>query len=149
MNNLASKLNKYKLKNFNKLYNKIDNPKNKEKYIVEFDKFNARSCDFLIPSLDIKCVYEYDDICGGVIPPSNYVDKLGNTIWIRTHSSGWTIEGYIKEDWYIWIDIFTAYHPLYGKIEGDLNKEIIADSEEAYNHFIKNHPFKYWCPGDI
>jgi hypothetical protein len=67
----------------------------------------------------------------------------------RTHSDGWTITGYICEDWYLWVNEFDAIHPTYGRVHGNYETEVYADSEEAFNHFYQHHPPKVWDYWDI
>lgn len=68
---------------------------------------------------------------------------------IGTHESGWTIKGQIVEDYFVWVNEFTASHPLYGKVCGDFETVVYASSEEAYKHFLKNHPPSTWDYQDI
>ena len=68
---------------------------------------------------------------------------------IGTHDSGWTITGEIHEDYYFWVNYFEANHPKYGKLSGDYEEEIIAESVEAFEHFYKNHPPHRWDYNDI
>jgi hypothetical protein len=42
-----------------------------------------------------------------------------------------------------------ATHPVYGKIEGDFEIEVTAESQEALDHFLDNHPFEEWDYWDI
>ena len=63
--------------------------------------------------------------------------------------SGWTIEGTITEDWYEWVNDFEATHPVYGKLVGNYEHQIIAESQEAHDHFVANHPMDIWDYWDI
>jgi len=63
--------------------------------------------------------------------------------------SGWTISGKVWEDYYEWISEFEAVHPVYGKIKGNFEIEVSADSTEALDHFLKYHPFNVWDYYDI
>jgi hypothetical protein len=63
--------------------------------------------------------------------------------------SGWTIEGEIHEDYYEWVNDFVATHPVYGKIEGNFEKEVTAECEIAHDHFVKHHPYNEWDYYDI
>lgn len=63
--------------------------------------------------------------------------------------SGWTIEGEVHEDWYEWVNFFTATHPVYGKIEGDFEDTVTAETHEAFEHFYKHHPPTEWDYWDI
>lgn len=67
----------------------------------------------------------------------------------RTHDSGWTISGKVIEDRYLWVNEFQASHPVFGFVSGDFEKEIVASSKEAFDHFAKNHPYEEWDYGDI
>lgn len=67
----------------------------------------------------------------------------------RTHASGWTIKGEIHEDYYTWVNGFEAHHPEYGRVWGDFEEEVYADSEEGFNHFYENHTPEPWDYGDI
>ena len=64
-------------------------------------------------------------------------------------NSGWTIEGVVHEDWYEWVNFFTATHAVYGKIEGDFEDIVTAESHEAFEHFYKHHPPTEWDYYDI
>lgn len=68
---------------------------------------------------------------------------------LKTNSSGWEIEGEVHEDYYKWVNHFVAYHPEYGIVKGDYEDCIEAESKEAYEHFVKNHPPQIWDYGDI
>jgi len=67
----------------------------------------------------------------------------------RTHEDGWTVKGEIKEDYYIWVNEFEANHPEYGKVWGDFESVVRADSEEGFQHFYENHQPTEWDYGDI
>jgi hypothetical protein len=67
----------------------------------------------------------------------------------RTHKSGWTICGEVKEDYFYWVNDFTAEHPQWGKLSGNFEHEVIAESEEAFNHFINHHKPVEWDYWDI
>lgn len=72
-----------------------------------------------------------------------------NPNFIGKNKSGWTISGDIKEDYYTWVNEFVAEHPVYGKIRGDFEKTVYAESEEAFNHFYENHKPSDWDYQDI
>ena len=76
-------------------------------------------------------------------------DNNRYTIYQRTHSDGWTIKGQIHEDYFAWVNDFEATHPTYGKVWGNFEEEVFADSEEGYNHFYENHKPEAWDYGDI
>jgi hypothetical protein len=63
---------------------------------------------------------------------------------IGLNESGWTIEGAINEDYYSWVNEFEAVHPVFGKVWGNFEIEVYADSEEGYEDFVKNHEPEDW-----
>ena len=67
----------------------------------------------------------------------------------RTHEDGWTITGFIWSDYFYWVNEFSASHPIFGKVWGDFENEVFADSEEGYNDFLNNHAPEEWDFGDI
>ena len=67
----------------------------------------------------------------------------------RTHESGWTIRGEVHEDYYTWVNTFYARHPVYGTLFGDFEEVVMANSEEAFNHFWDHHQPEAWDYGDI
>lgn len=67
----------------------------------------------------------------------------------KTHTDGWTIQGEVHEDYYEWVNDFKATHPIYGKVWGNFEDEVFADSEEGYNHFYTNHEPQAWDYMDI
>jgi hypothetical protein len=66
-----------------------------------------------------------------------------------THSDGWTITGLIHENYYMWVNDFTAYHIDYGTVAGDFEYEVTATSEEGLADFIEKHGPRVWDYGDI
>jgi hypothetical protein len=66
-----------------------------------------------------------------------------------THPDGWTIEGEICEDYYLWVNDFKAHHPIFGFVRGNFESVVEATSEEALEHFLKNHPIEVWDYWDI
>ena len=62
----------------------------------------------------------------------------------KAHESGWTIKGEIHEDYYTWVNDFEASHPEYGKLSGNFEGEVTAESEEAFAHFWKHHEPEAW-----
>jgi len=72
-----------------------------------------------------------------------------NVQYYKTHPDGWKITAYINEDYYEWINYFEAKHLIYGDVWGDFQYIVFADSEEAFQHFYKNHPPHAWDYGDI
>jgi hypothetical protein len=65
------------------------------------------------------------------------------------HDDGWTVEGEVHEDYYEWVNEFVATHPTYGRVEGDFEVEVVAESQEALDHFLKHHHYDEWDYYDI
>lgn len=63
--------------------------------------------------------------------------------------SWWTIEGLVLEDYYEWVSDFVATHPIYGKIEGNFESEVTAESQKALDHFLEHHHYSEWDYYDI
>jgi hypothetical protein len=68
---------------------------------------------------------------------------------VGNNKSGWGIVGEIHEDWYKWVNEFEATHSIYGKVWGNFEDKVFADSEEGYEDFVKNHPPESWDYWDI
>lgn len=68
---------------------------------------------------------------------------------IGENSSGWTISGFVHEDYYTWVNEFSATHAEFGRVWGDFEKEVFADSEEGYKNFVRAHPPESWSYLDI
>ena len=83
----------------------------------------------------------HDDVCSDV--------NITEGTHSRTHESGWTITGELQEDYYVWVNDFHATHPEYGRVWGDFQREVFADSEEGYQHFWINHKPYSWSYWDI
>jgi len=85
------------------------------------------------------------------LPSSSVVDGTAvyGVIYQRTHESGWTIKGEVHSDYYEWVNDFEATHPKFGKVAGNFEGEVIADSEEGFAHFWKHHQPQAWNYGDI
>ena len=81
------------------------------------------------------------DSCGGAL-------TLGEGE-IGTHEDGWTIKGEIHEDYYTWVNEFEATHSKYGRVWGDFESEVYADTEEGFKDFFEKHPPQAWDYGDI
>ena len=82
----------------------------------------------------------------------NYEGRDANTLYpedLGTHPDGWTVSGDIVEDWYEWVNEFEAVHPHFGKVWGDFETAVHADSEEGFNHFVNHHPPMEWDYWDI
>ena len=71
------------------------------------------------------------------------------TSCIGDNESGWKVSGDIQEDYYEWVNEFEAIHEKFGKVWGDFEKTVYADSKEGYNNFMENHPPEEWDYGDI
>lgn len=69
--------------------------------------------------------------------------------YIGTHENGWTITGQIHEDYYEWVNEFEAVHPELGKVWGNFEGEVLADSEEAFQAFYTSFPPVAWDYMDI
>ena len=67
----------------------------------------------------------------------------------KTHDSGWTITGEIREDHFRWVSDFKASHPEFGTVAGNFEGEVTADSEEGFAHFWANHQPLAWDYGDL
>ncbi len=67
----------------------------------------------------------------------------------RTHADGWTIEGDVHEDYFVWVNEFSASHPHHGRVWGNFENEVHADTEEGFQHFFKHHPPSAWDYYDI
>ncbi len=67
----------------------------------------------------------------------------------RTHDDGWTIHGAIHEDYIMWVNDFEAEHPIFGKVRGNFESQVWADSQEGFEHFYKNHTPHIWDYDDI
>lgn len=68
----------------------------------------------------------------------------------KTNSSGWTMTGIVHEDYYfMWVNEFKAQHPTFGRVHGDFEKKVFADSQEGFDHFWENHKPEAWNYLDI
>lgn len=67
----------------------------------------------------------------------------------RTHATGWTISGVVKEDWYYWVNDFEAHHPDFGRVWGNFEEAVFADTESGYEAFCAAHPKHVWDYADI
>lgn len=82
----------------------------------------------------------------------SYDGSLAATLWpedLGTNPSGWTISGEVVKDYFEWVNYFEATHPYFGKVWGDYEDVIYADSKEAFEHFYANHPPNVWDYYDI
>ena len=67
----------------------------------------------------------------------------------KTHSDGWSITGEVYEDYYTWVNDFTAIHPDLGKVQGNFEGTVSADTEEGFRDFFSKHPPQAWDYRDI
>lgn len=70
----------------------------------------------------------------------------------RTHSDGWTIEGYVYfEEYtpYAWVTMFLAEHPDLGRVWGDFDSLVFADCQAGLKDFFAKHPPFVWDMGDL
>lgn len=77
------------------------------------------------------------------------IDINDEKVYTRTHNDGWTIRGMVKDDYVQWINEFYATHEQYGRIWGDFEDIVYADSKEGFIHFFKNHTPNRWFYADI
>jgi len=76
------------------------------------------------------------EVCDGII-------EIGH--FSRKHNDGWVIEGFIDGDFEkFWVNEFMATHSQYLRVFGDFEHEVICDSEEGFNDFMKNHTPEDW-----
>jgi hypothetical protein len=66
-----------------------------------------------------------------------------------THDNDWTVKAVIHEDYYYWINDFKANHPKFGRVWGNFEDIVYADSEDGYNEFLKEFPYTEWDYWDI
>ena len=82
-----------------------------------------------------------EDVC------ANHVSQTGPHS--RTHDSGWTISGFISEDWYYWVKNFEAEHPTFGRVHGNFEDTVVAETQAAFEAFYASHPPHVWDYADI
>ena len=76
------------------------------------------------------------EVCKGKIDVGHFSKK---------HPDGWKIEGFVYGDGErFWVNEFMATHPDYLRVFGDFEYEIVCDSEEGFNNFMKNHSPEEW-----
>lgn len=105
--------------------------------------------------------YFYSPLISNVSSQSNIIDASevkedvpegdwGGGYYKRTHDDGWTIYGFIHNDWYSWVTNFGAEHEKYGRVWAhEIDDGIHADSKEAFDNFISSHPTRIFDHGDI
>jgi hypothetical protein len=82
-----------------------------------------------------------------------YISNCANTLNpedIGTHDlpDGWTIKGEIIEDYYEWVNEFTAKKGKW-RVWGNFEEIVYATSKKAYKDFVKYHPPHTWDYDDI
>ena len=104
--------------------------------IKEFGKdFHSEGGALTLSILEVSEIDLSEDECGKIEE--------------RLHSDGWKIKAMTHADYYRWVNAFEATHPTYGKVWGDFEDKVFADTEEGYNHFYKHHTPEAWDYGDI
>lgn len=68
---------------------------------------------------------------------------------IGEHDDGWVITGQVHEDWYEWVNEFEAIHPVFGRVWGDFESVVYADSKDGFDHFFEHHTPQEWDYWDI
>lgn len=68
---------------------------------------------------------------------------------VGNNTSGWQVKARIQEDYFIWVNYFEAFHPDYGIVFGDFEKQVCASLGDALQHFLTHHPFEEWDYDDI
>jgi hypothetical protein len=101
----------------------------------------------------IKSVHKMQEESSIYVETFNPGPHMANTLdpkEIGENKSGWTIDGPVYEDWFEWVNEFSAAHAN-GKwwVKGDFESKVEASSKEAYDDFIKNHPPLEWDYWDI
>jgi hypothetical protein len=93
---------------------------------------------------------DFNSYGGALTLPVSAVSKGNPTRGTHelTHESGWTIRGEVNEECYTWVNKFEATHKTFGKVSGNFEDIVIADSEEAFLNFWENHKPEAWDYGD-
>jgi len=68
---------------------------------------------------------------------------------VGSHENGWTVEGEIHEDWFEWVNDFEAHHPDFGRVWGNFEGAVYADSERAFDEFYSHFQPMEWDYWDI
>jgi hypothetical protein len=69
--------------------------------------------------------------------------------YTKIHDNWWTITAVIHEDYYEWINDFSAIHNKYWKVWWDFEDTLYAESIEWFYNFYENFPPEDWDYGDI
>lgn len=83
------------------------------------------------------------NLCG------EYLDGVKDGNFTKTYDNGWTLSGYAQDDWRLWVNLFFATHHKYGMVWGDFEINVFAETEEAYQDFVKHFPPMDWDYHDI
>jgi hypothetical protein len=83
------------------------------------------------------------------VTDSTLLHELADKEFTRTHPDGWSITGIVQYDYYAWVNEFSAVHPEYGRVWGNFEIEVYADSEEGFTHFYQHHQPKSWDYAEI
>ncbi len=67
----------------------------------------------------------------------------------RLHSDGWLIRGFIMEDYFYWVNRFEARHREHGRVWGDFEDTVYADSEAGFARFYEQHGPVAWDYAEI
>lgn len=78
-----------------------------------------------------------------------HLDVDRDKVYSYTHTDGWTISAKLHTDLFVWVNDFEAVHPKYGRVYGNFEKEVHADSEDGFNDFWLHHQPKAWDYGDL
>lgn len=70
------------------------------------------------------------------------------SIRARTQTAGQS-GGCVHEDYFEWVNEFEAHHPSFGRVWGDFESEVFADSEAGYDAFVEHHAPNQWDYHDI
>lgn len=102
---------------------------------------------------EVDFSYVHDQVYNAYTLPADAVysskDEQFNKKLSRLHEDGWLISGFVTEDWFLWVNNFDATHEVYGRVWGNFENKVFADSEAGYKHFILHHPPQAWCYEDI
>ena len=86
----------------------------------------------------LHCVFHYSDSAYTLRPED-----------VGKHENGWELKAIIHEDYYEWVNYFEAFHPIHGKVWGDFESEVQADSYTAIGNFLDNFEPHEWDYADI
>lgn len=70
-----------------------------------------------------------------------HFDSLGGALTLDSsvvgvNTSGWTVKGQIHEDYYEWVNEFSASHPEYGRVWGNFETVVKATSKKSFRSFL-------------